>query len=191
MKTLILYCHPNPGSFNHAILESLEAELKKKHEVVLRDLYAMGFDPVLKQTDFEAQAKGSAPADVAEERKHVVWAELIVLVAPVWWAGFPALLKGYIDRVFAQGFAFEFTPLGPKGLLGGKKVLIIQTTASPESMFDHSGLRKSLDMILEDATFKFCGLEVAGHKYFFGVPTVSDKDRKAMLKEVKALVKAL
>eukprot|EP01107_Rhizomastix_libera_P015954 TRINITY_DN635_c3_g1_i3.p1 TRINITY_DN635_c3_g1~~TRINITY_DN635_c3_g1_i3.p1 ORF type:complete len:123 (+),score=19.25 TRINITY_DN635_c3_g1_i3:146-514(+) len=110
MSTVIIYAHPKETSFNHAILKSVTDHLDKKHEkYVVRDLYAMKFNPV----DYADQSN----EDVAVEQKIIKEAKRIVIIAPMYWYSFPAILKGYIDRVFTYGFAYEFSAAGPKGLL--------------------------------------------------------------------------
>lgn len=188
MKYLIVYSHPNPKSFNHAIKETVREELEKKgHEVRVRDLYGIGFDPVLKGRDFEALSKGEVLGDVRAEQDHLRWAQTAIFIFPVWWTGLPAMMKGYIDRVFSHGFAYAIENGGIKKLLIGKKAMIINTTGSPREMYEASGMYKSLIQTSDDGIFGFCGVEMVGHKFFPGVPFVSDADRKAMLEEVKEI----
>ena len=98
MKHLIVYCHPNPESFNHAILTTLSKALREAgHELRVRDLYALGFDPVLTGSELASVQKGEIPDDVRAEQEHVSWAEVITFVFPLWWAGMPAMLKGYLE----------------------------------------------------------------------------------------------
>jgi NAD(P)H dehydrogenase (quinone) len=100
MKALILYAHPNPKSFCAAMKETLVKELKEKgHEVRIRDLYEIGFNPVLHADDFNEFFQNRVPADIKEEQDHIAWADLLVFVYPTWWIGMPAILKGYIGRI--------------------------------------------------------------------------------------------
>ncbi len=192
MKHLVIYCHPNPKSFNHAILEVYSNELKSKgHEVRVRDLYALDFDPVLKPQDFELMQKGQVSSDVKLEQEQIQWAQIITFISPIWWAGFPSRLKGYIDRVFSYGFAYKIDKEGIKGELADKKVLILNTTGTPENVYQVTGMFKSLNQIMEQGIFQFCGMAIVEHKYFAGVPSVSDEDRKKMLDEVKKVAQKL
>ncbi len=189
MKCLIVYAHPNPYSFNHAIKETVEEQLTKNgHEVVIRDLYALNFDPVLKPSDFELIQQGKVAADVEEEQKHVEWAELIIVVTPIWWTNFPAMFKGYIDRVFSFGFAYVMEENGPKGLLPNKKVFLISTSGATNEMYSELGMHDSLKKTMDFGIFNFCEMEVIGHKFFGAVPMVSDEERKKMLEELKGIV---
>ena len=188
MKHLIIYAHPNPKSFNHAILETLQEVYKAKgHSLTVRDLYAEGFNPVLAPSDFEAMGKGSLPQDILREQRYVKDADFITFVYPIWWAGFPAVLKGYFDRVFLKGFAYDFDAKGIVGLLKGKKAAIINTTGTPEPVYNGSGMLKSLNQTSEQGIFGFCGVEVVAHRYFGAVPSVTPEQRKDMLAQIRAL----
>lgn len=122
MKHVIVYAHPNTESFNHAILETVKKELEEKgHEVRVRDLYELNFNPVLGASDFISFSQGNTPADIKEEQEHISWADSITFIYPVWWAGLPAILKGYVDRVFSHGFAYAYGENGIEKLLSGKK----------------------------------------------------------------------
>lgn len=192
MKQLIIYSHPNPASFNHAILETLIAALHKQgDEVQVRDLYALGFDPVLKASDFEALQRGKPAADVQTEQDFIRWADVITFIFPVWWAALPALTKGYIDRVFSFGFAYTMTNEGPQGLLGGKKVMILSTHGSPESHYADAGMYRSLAQTIEDGIFRFSALEPIGHRYFGEVPSTTPERRAHMLQEVAEIASTL
>jgi NAD(P)H dehydrogenase (quinone) len=187
MKHLIVYAHPNTASFNHAIKETLVRVLKEKgQDVRVRDLYALHFDPVLKADDFQAFLAGKVPGDIAIEQDHVRWADQLTFLYPIWWSRMPSIAEGYIDRVFSKGFAYDYTP-GPVGLLPGKKVFIINTLGAPLEAVESSGGIKSMEQIIDHGTFRFCAMEIAGHKYFGSVPTVTGEDRKKMLEEVAAI----
>ncbi len=188
MKHLIVYSHPNPESFNHAILETYESALKEAgHEVRVRDLYAESFDPVLTGEDLAAMAKGKSPDGVKNEQAHVAWADVLTFVYPLWWAGPPAIAKGYMDRVFSSGFAYSFGPKGLQRLLGEKQVATIVTIGDTEENYREKGFFESMDRLMDGVTFDFSGIRPVAHKYFSSVPLVSDAERGKMLDEVRAL----
>lgn len=190
MKHLIIYSHPNPQSFNQAILQTFKTQLEQRQdEVRVRDLYALSFNPVLAAEDFLSLQKGKVPPDIKTEQDHVRWAEVITFIFPIWWTGLPAMLKGYIDRVFSHGFAYSYGKEGPRGLLGDKRVFIINTTGSPREAYERSGMFQSLRQTIEEGIFMFCGMTVVGHKYFSGVVSCSRETRQAMLEEVKAVAR--
>src|SRR5690606_25657281 len=142
-KTLIVIAHPNLESFNHAIKKHLVAALEAhNHQVRVRDLYALGFDPVLSMEELQRydSQKGEIPADVKAEQDEILWADHLIFIYPTWWWSMPAVMKGYFDRVFLPGFAFEADDQGVKGLLAGKKAWIIQTTGSDQDYIEENGL---------------------------------------------------
>ena len=189
MNILIVYTHPNPKSFNHAILETTEKGLREAgHTVRVKDLYAMpNFKIALDGADFAEFGKGNVPADIAKEQADVLWAEGLVFINPLWWFGIPALLKGWVDRVMSNGFAFEYAETGPRGLLTHKKALVINTTGAPKETFEQFD---AVDLIVRpftDGYLRFVGINNIEYKPFFAVPFIDDAARKAMLVEVADL----
>lgn len=190
MNYLIIYTHPNPGSFNHAIMETITEELRHHGRgVKIRDLYQMGFNSVLRAEDIADVQRGSVAQDVKEEQGLIQSAEVMIFVYPLWWAGMPAMLKGYIDRVFTEGFAYRISDTGIAGLLAGKKVFLFTTMGASMGDYEESGFFRSMGQVTDTGIFAFCGCEVRGHKYFASVPYVTDSDRKRMLDEVREIVK--
>ncbi|MBF0317489.1 MAG: NAD(P)H-dependent oxidoreductase [Nitrospirae bacterium] len=192
MKHLVIHTHPNPRSFNHAIKDAFIDELKSNgHEVRLRDLYAIGLDPVLRASDFEAIMGGLVPDDVKTEQDHIRWADIITFIHPIWWSGLPALLKGYIDRVFSLGFAYSMDGHALKGLLHDKKVLILNTTGADRQTYEQSGMLAGITKTIDDGIYRFCAMEVIGHKYLYAVCCVTQEERLTMLAEVRAIAKTV
>jgi putative NADPH-quinone reductase len=115
MRVLYLYAHPLPESFHHALREEARAGLREAgHEVDLCDLYAEGFDPVLSAAErrgYHALPDNRAPVEGYIARLER--AEALVLSFPTWSFGLPAILKGFMDRVFIPGVSFT---LGPDGV---------------------------------------------------------------------------
>lgn len=190
MKVLIIYSHPNPNSFNSAIKQNLQDEIiSQGHEAKIRDLYALNFNPILSAEDFTQLNQGNIPQDIKTEQDFISWCDTIVFVYPTWWSNVPAILRGYIDRVFSKGFAYTYNEQGPVALLKDKKIMIFQTTGSTEGMLMQNNMVESMTNSIDSGIFAFCGMGVLKHKYFFAVPTVSDEERKKMLEEVKEIVK--
>lgn len=187
MKYLIVYAHPNPKSFNAAILETTVKSLESKgHQVTVRDLYKMNFNPVLTGTDFELFQAGKKPADVEQEHDYIAAADVITLIYPIWWTGIPAILKGYIDRVFSYGFAYKYSEAGsPVGLLAGKKGFIINTQGTPAEFYDSTGMTEAMKKTSDTGIFGFCGIESVDHVFFGAVPAVDDATRQGMLETLK------
>lgn len=189
MNILIVYTHPNPKSFNHAILETTEKALQAAgHTVRVKDLYAIpNFKIALDGADFEQFGQGNVPADIAKEQADVLWADGLVFINPLWWFGVPALLKGWVDRVMANGFAFEYGETGARGLLTHKKALVINTTGAPKETLEQFD---ALDIIVRpftDGMLRFVGINNIEYKVLFAVPVIDDAARKEMLVEVAEL----
>ncbi|MBW2369158.1 MAG: NAD(P)H-dependent oxidoreductase, partial [Deltaproteobacteria bacterium] len=135
MKVLIVYAHPNPESFNHAVLEAfLEGLSEAGHTSDVIDLYEMNFDPCLSLDDFVKLFSGSSSDDVLSHQERVNNADAVVFIHPFWWFGIPAILKGWIDRVFSMGYAYMANEETGEmiGLLKLNKALVITTTGSPK-----------------------------------------------------------
>lgn len=190
MKTLIIYAHPNPKSFNHAIADvTAEALRAHGHEIRLRDLYAMNFNPVLSAEDFAAAKQGTVLPDVAVEQDHWRWADSVVITHPIWWYSRPAILQGYIDRVLSVDFAYRPLKGGlAEGLLTQKKALVFQTTGTPADIYVSGGVEEVIHKQIVDGVLEFCGIPDTAIKTFYAVSSASDAGRQAMLDEVKELV---
>ncbi|MEW6758742.1 MAG: NAD(P)H-dependent oxidoreductase [Acidobacteriota bacterium] len=188
MNVLIVYAHPNPLSFNHAVKEEIRQGLEGAgHAVRVKDLYAENPKVTLDARDFGSISTGRTPEDIAREQAEVLWAEGLVFVYPIWWFSTPAILKGWIDRVFLNGFAFEIGPEGAHGLLKHRKALVVTTTGAPEASYEAG---KAKDIILRpmtDGTLGFCGIPDVAAKVFYAVPSATENQRKAMLVEAGAL----
>ena len=188
MNTLFLYAHPNPLSFNAALAQVIQEEIKKKGgPMKIKDLYAMNFNPVLSEQEFEGYHNGQLPKDIQQEQADVSWADLIIMQGPVWWHSVPAIMKGYIDRVFSLGFAYRYTRQGPEGLLKGKKGLLITTSGADQKAAEMSGMLTNLERAVA-GVFHFSGFEKYQHHNYFAVTTVSDEARKQMLAELRQLI---
>ena len=188
MNVLIVYAHPNPQSFNKSILEIVEAEFKRRgDEVRIRDLYVENFNPVLDETQLELHSQGGVPADVQRQQQDINWADTIAIIYPLWWFDRPAILKGWFDRVFTNGFAFSFDESGSKGLLTGKRAIVIVTAGGTREDFGKNA--DQLTRNTTEGTLAFCGIKDIVDRVFYSVPVVEDVERKKMLDEIKSLVR--
>lgn len=192
MKALILYAHPNPKSFNRAVLDTVTGELKKKGaEIKIKDLYAMNWNPSLSASDFEQMLAGKMPEDAAREQADVTWADTLLFIYPIWWFSHPAILKGWIDRVFSFGFAYHMTDRGPEGLLKNKRAVVITTSGADQQSAAQSGMLEALKTSMVMGILGFTGITDVQHKNLFAVPYVDDAARKQMLEEVRGFVAGL
>ncbi|MEW5763937.1 MAG: NAD(P)H-dependent oxidoreductase [Acidobacteriota bacterium] len=188
MNVLIVYAHPNPLSFNHAVKEEIRRGLEQAgHAVRVKDLYGENPKVTLDALDFGSITGGRVPEDILREQEVVLWAEGLVFVYPIWWFSPPAILKGWIDRVFLNGFAFEIGPDGARGLLKHRKALVVTTTGAPEASYEAGKAKEVILRPMTDGTLRFCGIPDVAAKVFFGVPSATENQRKAMLVEAGAL----
>lgn len=109
MRVLIVHSHPDPDSYNASLMRTAYQALEEAgHDVRLIDLHAEGFDPVLTRERWRAYERGEAAhADLKDHIGLLRWAEALVFVYPTWWYGVPAMLKGWLDRVWLPGVAFS------------------------------------------------------------------------------------
>ncbi|MFZ9040352.1 MAG: NAD(P)H-dependent oxidoreductase [Ilumatobacteraceae bacterium] len=108
MKVLVVHCHPNPASLVAAAKDRVLAGLDAAgHEVRITDLYADGFRPELSPEEWHRHHVAGVGDDLSRHADDLRWAEGLVFVYPTWWSGQPAMLKGWMDRVWASGVAWE------------------------------------------------------------------------------------
>ncbi|NBD25644.1 NAD(P)H-dependent oxidoreductase [Paenibacillus glycinis] len=193
MKHLIVYAHPEPESFNRAILETTIATLQQNgHEVIVRDLYSLNFQPVLKPEDTAAMRAGRTPQDIITEQEFIAQADAITFIYPIWWTGLPAILKGYVDRVYAYGFAYSVGEEGIVKMLTGKQGFIINTHGTPKEIYDQMGMTDGLKITSDIGIFDFVGIEPVGHLLFGSIGSFGDESYyKGLLKEVEDKIDSL
>jgi len=192
VKALVVYAHPNPKSFNAAILKSFTSGLSEAgHSYEVVDLYSEGFDPVLKGDDFAAFESGMIPADIASYQEKISGADALVLICPVWWFSVPAMLKGWIDRVFSSGFAYSINPDGSiQGLLGRvKKTLMIQTCGGKKEAYETYGFKDAVSKCVDDGVLRFCAMPQVEHVFLYDVIMATPEVREGYLQLVERLGK--
>jgi NAD(P)H dehydrogenase (quinone) len=172
MKHAIILAHPSADSFAKSVADAYgEAVAALGHTSITRDLYRLAFDPCLKENERPDAAGYVVAADVARERAALADCDVFVLVYPIWFGTPPAMLKGYIERVFNEGFAFDSFDQGrSRPLLGGRKLISFTSSGSTKAWLEENGVWLSLRMIFDDYIAKLCGMTVADHVHF---PSVS------------------
>lgn len=172
MRYLIVFAHPEPRSLNSALKDHVVAALVDHgHEVQVSDLYAMRFKAVADAADFpardpdarlvyhrasgEAFAANTQCADIAGEQDKLRWADIVVMQFPLWWFSMPAILKGWVDRVFAHGFAIGVPKPGTRqwlrygeGTLAGRKAMLAVTTGGRAAQFSERGINGPIGDLL-------------------------------------------
>lgn len=167
MKHLIIYAHPNQESLNGQFKQAIEKILvQQKQDVIVRDLCTLGFDPVLSLEDMTGQRKGIVNELIKNEQEYIKWADIVTFIYPIWWTGMPAIMKGYIDRVFSYGFAYRYDQGIQKGLLTGKQAIILNTHGKSNEEYSTIGMDKALLLTSDKGIYTYCGFQVTEHFFF-------------------------
>jgi NAD(P)H dehydrogenase (quinone) len=154
-RHVVILCHPDTDSFNAAVAAHYcQAVEDNGQSAVLRDLYRMKFDPVLRSEELADDRKsppGQNPSrDVAEEHALIADADVVVLVYPIWLGSVPAMLKGYIDRVFGHDFALRNDhDAAAVTELSGKHMLSLSSSGNSRTWLDEQGQWQSLIQVFD------------------------------------------
>lgn len=169
MHVLLVAAPPSPVSLAARLVDAADDELRRSgHTTTVVDVVASAWHPIVRPHDYgvdamvrpvgdhavEAIASGRLAADVAEQQRHVREADAIVLLFPLWWFGMPAALKGWVDRVFTQGFAYGVKDAQGRtrkygdGAFAGTRGLVVVTTGDRATAFGPRGLNGSIDDVL-------------------------------------------
>lgn len=151
---LIVLGHPGSNSFNAAIAGRYVAAVRATHhDAVLRDLYAIEFDPLLKENERTSNGADGASSDVQAELNLLQQCDVLTFVYPLWFGMPPAIITGYIDRVLGAGFRVDDLDRSPQGMLRGKRLAVITTSGSKLTWLEEHGmwvsLRQSFDEYLK------------------------------------------
>ena len=169
MKVAVVLAHPNPESFNASIAKTCVSELLTLgHEPLLRDLYWMNFDPRLKRAEIPKDTGYEAASDVLKERRKLAAMDAFILVYPFWFNAPPAILKGYVDRVFSMDFGYAPDFGGTRPLLSGKKLLSLSTSGAPDHWVRSTGALEALMQVFDYHLGSVCGLTTS-HTHFGGI----------------------
>ncbi len=181
MNILIVYAHHEPTSFTSAMKNVAYETLNSKgHKVAISDLYGQGFTPVAQKWDFAtttgnhfnymleqrhaAALEMSFSPDIVGEIEKLRAADLVLFIAPFWWMGVPAIMKGWFDRVLAMGVAWDGGKFYENGLMRGKQAMMVLASGHPTDYFQPSGLHKAtINQMLHPINFgtlAFCGFNV-------------------------------
>jgi NAD(P)H dehydrogenase (quinone) len=179
MKHAVIVAHPDAHSLTRSIAEAYEKAIKALgQQVVVRDLYQMGFDPCLKAAEIPKPAGFKFEADVVAERKLLADVDVFALVYPLWFNAPPAILKGYVDRVFSMGFGYEPGLGGAESLLDGKKLISFSLSGAPEQWVRDTGALQALTTLFDSHLCAMCGLQMVDHVHTGGV--VSNMTQEAV-----------
>lgn len=165
MRTLIVLSHPDPKSLTHAVAGRIADGVRAadaSHEVEIADIAEEGFDPRWSCADISAFRKEAPPpADVLAEQARIDRADALVLVFPIYWWAMPALLKGWIDRVFSNGWAYDERPDGKVAkLLGRLRVRLVGIGAADEGVYTRRDYAGAMRTQIDHGIFDYCGAPV-------------------------------
>lgn len=188
MRTLVVHCHPDPGSFSAAardrVLQALE---RRGDEVRLHDLYADGFDPLFTAGERERHLEPGPDPSIARYAEDLKWCRQLVLVHPTWWSGQPAMLKGWIDRVWVDGVAWHLPPGGNHLRRGLRNVRRIVTVTAHGSGRLTNVLEGQVGKQLVRRTLRSLCHPLVRTKWiaFYGIDTAPDDARRAFLDRIE------
>jgi NAD(P)H dehydrogenase (quinone) len=186
MNILIILGHPGPKSFNHALAwGAYDALHNDGHHVILHDLCAEDFDPLLPAE--EIPESGSIPPLIQKHCEELRSADGIIIVHPNWWGQPPAILKGWIDRVFRAGVAYRFEEGDggegiPIGLLKARAAIVLNTSNTPEAR-EKEAFGDPLEAIWKRCIFDLCGVRNVHRRMFNVVVTSTREQRLAWIEE--------
>ena len=201
MNVLIVFAHNEPRSFNAAMKDLSVSTLEAAgHAVQVSDLYAMGFNPVASAADFSERAnpdylvyaleqrhaygKGALAPDIAAEVDKVKWADLIIFNFPIYWYGMPAIMKGWIDRVFISGLCYGGRRIYDRGGLKGKSALLAISLGGQAHMFGPGAVHGELEVMLQPilrGMLAYVGLRVLPPYVAYHVPYLEEAERRSIL----------
>lgn len=192
-RILVVYCHPNPASFTRAVHESVLAGLARSDcDVQVLDLYDEHFEPAL-VVDAQRRRRDLDKVEATRpHREQIAWCDAMVFIYPVWWGGFPAMLKGYIDRTFVSGLTYSFQArprdaVLPDGLMRGKEAHFFYTLDSPApfALVDPGWLSNYFTV------FRYCGFRAIRRYYLPRLKLTTPEQRARWLERVQAHAAAL
>jgi NAD(P)H dehydrogenase (quinone) len=173
MHALIVVSHPSPQSLTHAVARSFAEGIAEsgEHTSEIADIAAEGFRPAFNQADRSAYfLQEPLPSDVLREQARIDRADALVLVYPVYWWSFPGQLKGWIDRVFSNGWAYDETPDGKLDKrLGRLDVHLIGIGGADSGTYARHGYDKAMRTQIDHGIFDFCGARVVTSEFLAGV----------------------
>jgi NAD(P)H dehydrogenase (quinone) len=211
MNVLIVHAHPEPQSFIGALRSTaVDALTNAGHTVVVSDLYAENFGAVAGHDDFtdrlnpdllnlgaeqEHAAKNKCfTKEIQGEIDRLFAADLLILEFPLWWYSVPAIMKGWIDRVFAYGVTYDFGHTWNRGIMTGKRAMLAFTTGAPATTFAPDGRNGDLERVLwplHAGVLALCGYDVLQPFVGWAPAWVGDEGRQLILKQYAERLRAI
>lgn len=219
MKVLLVFAHPERRSLNGALRDVAIAELEAQgHEVQVSDLYAEGWKSAVDRADFPHWPEGAElrvgaaskksfetdtlTGDVKAAIEKLLWADALILQFPLWWYAMPAILKGWVDRVFAYGFAYGVGEHSDKrwgdrfgeGTLAGKRAMLLVTVGGWEEHYSPRGINGPIDDLLfpiNHGILYYPGYEVLPPHVVYQVDRFKEADFERAAENVRERMRTL
>ena len=186
----LIVAHPRSESFAMAVADAYRSSVEALgHSLVVRDLYRLDFQPCL-QSDEIPRADGFAPAtDIVAERAVIGDADVFCFVYPVWFYSPPAILEGYIQRVFGMGFGYSQRPGEGGRRLLGRSMISFSSSGSAAEWMRKEGSFDALQNLFDDHVAEVCGMTVLAHRHYGRVlPGTPSVQIEARLRDVRETV---
>jgi NAD(P)H dehydrogenase (quinone) len=194
VNILLILGHPDPKSFNHALAAAVSGAMRSDgHQVTFHDLYAEGFNPVLPAHEIPDTAPLSAR--IRNHCEELRSADGIVIVHPNWWGQPPAVLTGWVDRVFRPNVAYRFDEGDsgegvPAGLLKAKAAVVLNTSNTPPER-EQEAFGDPQEAVWKKCIFDLCGVHNFHRRTFSVVVTSTPEQRRAWLREAQELCRSV
>jgi NAD(P)H dehydrogenase (quinone) len=216
MNVLWIFAHPEPHSLNGFLATQGQQALRAEgHEVEVSDLYAMGWNPVVDAAGYahdpaerfrinsaakKAYESGTLSADIRAEQEKINRADTLIVQFPMWWFGMPAILKGWFDRVWVQGYAYGLRGPGGEwlgygdGFLAGKRALVVVTMGGPAWFYGGRGIHGAIDELLfplQHGTLFYAGAQVLPPVLIPGADRFTPEEGENAVKELRERLLAI
>lgn len=189
MKILIVVCSPHEDSFNHAIANVVRETYDTSENIIyFHDLYAEKFNPILQKQEIDKQTLEGIDNYVQRTCEELIKSDVLIFIHPNWWGMPPAIMKGWIDRIFRRGVAYRFDAMGKSiGLLENKKAYIFNTANTPREV-EIKLYGDPLDNLWRNCILGMCGILAVERVVFYGVVRSTDEKRKEWLTKVRETI---
>lgn len=187
MNVLIILGHPNSSSFNHALAEACKTQISENgHTVIFHDLYKEQFNAIL------SSLNPSKDNDIELHSFHLVNCDGIIIIHPNWWGQPPAIVKGWLDRVFLPEVAYTLEKdtdgkYISKGLLKAQVAIVLNTSNTPTEL-EEELFKDPLETIWKNRVFKFCGVSNFIRINFRVIKDSDFNQRTIWLSEIRQLI---
>lgn len=188
MHVLVIYAHPSKDSFTAKVLnEFLKGLSTANHLYDLNDLYASGLNCLLDKNQYAREMSWTPeqelPPDVKNEQKRIQAADALAFIYPVWWSDCPAILKGWFDRVWSNGFAYFYEGDTRNSVITPKKALVLCTAGHSEEHLEETGIAQSMRCIMLKDRLNNVGFSEAEMVILGGMVQSDEEHARKNLKE--------